>query len=338
MKIRITTGLLAASICGAANAQSGLTLYGIVDEFVQVVNTGSGYTPAMGSSGQWASRFGMKGTEDIGGGNSVQFVLENGFAPTTGALATAGTLFNRQAWVGIATAWGQFRAGRQNSPLFIDEARMDAFGASTQASGLDNMTMFSPRTSNTISYQSPDLAGLRGGVFIGLGDQGGLRGTGASYQADLTFDKGPFSAFVAAQALRNTAGAPNDWTIMSGLSYAVGKAKVYGAYTREKWSDLAIDSSTYGVSVGYNINPFNYVALGWAQLTDFTSSGNGARQLSGMYLYSLSKRTSVYAAVSFLQNRGHAEYKLAGAGNAGMPLAYPGADARGGQVGLVHRF
>ncbi|CAB3808891.1 Outer membrane porin protein 32 [Pararobbsia alpina] len=76
---------LACSKC--AMAQESITMYGLLDEFAQYVNTGKGFTAAMGSSGQWGSRFGVKGTEDIGGGNRVNFVLENGFNPTDGSLA-----------------------------------------------------------------------------------------------------------------------------------------------------------------------------------------------------------------------------------------------------------
>jgi predicted porin len=337
-KIRTALLVMAAGYVGSAHAQSSLTLYGIVDEFVQYVDTGSGYTAAMGSSGQWASRFGLRGKEDLGDGYAVNFVLENGFVPSTGALATSGSLFNRQAWVGLSSDWGQVRVGRQNSPLFIDEGRMDAFGAVTQASGLDNITTYEIRTSNTISYLSPSFHGLKGGIYLGLGNAGGLRQAGASYQFDVTYDQGPFSAFVAGQALHNTEGAATDRTILSGVSYAIGQFTVYGAYTWAKWDELALDANTYGVSVGYTINPLNYVALGWAQLTDRTSAGNGARQFSLMYNHDVSKRTSFYAAASFLQNRGKASYTLAGAANAGLPLAYSGADARGVQVGLVHRF
>lgn len=340
MKIR-TTICIAAAAAGYADvvhAQANLTLYGIVDEFVQYVDTGKGYTAAMGSSGQWASRFGLKGSEDIGGGNAVNFVLENGFLPTTGAFATSGSLFNRQAWVGLSGNWGQVRAGRQNSPLFIDEGRMDAFGAVTQASGLDNITTYGIRTSNTVSYISPSFYGLKGSVFVGLGNAGGLRSAGSSYQFDVTYDHGPFSAFVAGQALHNTANVATDRTILSGVSYALGSFTFYGAYTWAKWDELALDANTYGLSVGYQINPSNYVAAGWAQLTDRTSAGDSARQFSVLYTYTVSKRTNLYGAVSFLQNHGRADYTLAGAANAGLPLAFNGANARGIQLGIVHRF
>ena len=57
-----------------------------------------------------------------------------------------------------------------------------------------------------------------------------------------------------------------------------------------------------------------------------------------MYEYDLSKRTSFYGALSYLRNRKQAGYTLAGAANPGLPLAYPGANARGVQLGIVHRF
>ena len=97
-----------------AFAQDNVTLYGLIDEFAQYVNTGNGYTAALGSSGQWGSRFGLKGSEDIGGGQKVIFDLENGFNPNDGTLAESNSMFNRQAWVGLSLgSVGAGAAGRQ---------------------------------------------------------------------------------------------------------------------------------------------------------------------------------------------------------------------------------
>lgn len=82
----------------------------------------------------------------------------------------------------------------------------------------------------------------------------------------------------------------------------------------------------------------NSVALGYAYLHDQSSQGNNADQLGLMYAYDLSKRTSFYSALSCLRNRNQAGYTLAGAANPGLLLAYPGANARGVQIGIVHRF
>ncbi|CAN0618842.1 Porin [Burkholderia multivorans] len=328
--------LLGAS--GTASAQQGVTLYGVIDEFAQYVNTGNGYTAAIGSGGQWGSRFGVKGAEDIGNGQKIEFDLENGFNPNDGTLAQSGSLFNRQAWVGVAGQWGKVRVGRQNSPLFYDQGGQDAFGGATQASGMDNLTVFAYRTSNTVSYMSPEIAGFQAGLYFGFGDAGGVRSAGSSKQFDVTYEHGPFAAFVAGQWLRNAAATTTDRTIMAGASWAIGKATVYGGFSSVKWDDIGIDSRVYGLSVKYQINAANVVGLGYAYLHDQSSQGNNAEQLGMMYEYSLSKRTNMYGALSFLRNRNQAGYTLAGAANPGLPLAYPGADARGAQVGIVHRF
>ncbi|MCG3102372.1 porin, partial [Enterobacter sp. DRP3] len=89
--LRFTVAVACLAGSGAALAQDGVTLYGVIDEFAQVVNTGNGYTAAIDSGGQWGSRFGLKGGEDIGGGQKIEFALENGFNPTDGSLASAGT-------------------------------------------------------------------------------------------------------------------------------------------------------------------------------------------------------------------------------------------------------
>ncbi|MFM0290755.1 porin [Paraburkholderia megapolitana] len=341
MNRRLPAVLLALSVCSmplAAHAESSVTLYGIVDEFFQYVNTGNGYTPAIGSSGQWASRIGLRGSEDIGGGNRINFDLQNGFNPNDGTFASPGTMFNRQAWVGMSGAWGEVRAGRQNSPLFNDQGGLDAFGAATQASGFSNMMTFTVRTSNTLSYTSPTLAGLQFSIYAGFGDAGGLRSAGSSYQADVTYTNGPFSAIAAAQAVKNADGSATDRTAEVGASYQIGKTTLFAGWSGSKWLDIGLDVNVYGVSALYQITPASGFALGYTYLHDETGAGNNAAQFGALYTYTISKRTNIYSALSFLQNRGQAAYRLAGSANAGLPLAYPGADARGFQLGVVHRF
>lgn len=339
MKKTVTLSTAAlALLTQTAHAQDGVTFYGLIDEFAQYVNTGNGYTAALGSSGQWGSRFGLKGKEDLGGGQTLSFVLENGFNPTDGTLATSGSLFDRQAWVGLSGNWGEVRVGRQNSPLFNDQGTQDAFGGVTQASGMDNLTVFSFRTSNTVSYVTPEFAGLQAGVYLGFGNAGGLRAAGSSQQFDVTYEHGPFNAFVAGQWLKDSDGSATNRTIMAGVSYAIGRATLFGGYSDMKWPDLALNAYTTGLSAKYQFNATNTLAFGYAMLRDRTSQGNNADQLGLMYEYDLSKTTNLYGALSFLRNRNEAAYTLAGAANAGLPLAYPGANARGVQIGIVHRF
>ncbi len=335
---RLTFALAAGLLPLVAHADSSVTLYGIIDEFFQYVNTGNGYTAAIGSSGQWASRIGLRGHEDIGGGNYVSFDLQNGFNPNDGSFATPGSMFSRQAWIGLGGNWGELHVGRQNSPLFNDQGGLDAFGAATQASGFSNMETYAVRTSNTVSYTSPSLSGLQFSVYVGFGDAGGLRSGGASYQADVTYARGPFSAIAAAQAVRSADNSTLDRTAEVGAGYQIGKTTVYLGWSGAKWADIGLDVNIYGISALYQVTPAQALSLGGTYLHDETGQGANARQIAALYTYTFSKRTSLYGALSFLQNRGDASYRLAGSANAGLPLAYPGADARGFQLGMVHRF
>src|SRR5260370_22704250 len=109
--------LLAAA--GAVRAQGSVTLYGTLDTSIEVTNPGNGWTARMDSGAYRGSRFGLRGNEPIGDGTSVIFDLESGFGSNNGALDTAGTLFNRQAWIRLARPWGETRFGPTDSPRYI---------------------------------------------------------------------------------------------------------------------------------------------------------------------------------------------------------------------------
>ena len=63
------------------------------------------------------SLIGFKGQEDLGSGYFAKFALESGFVGDTGTLTQDGRMFGRQAWVGLTTPYGEFRLGRQGSPM-----------------------------------------------------------------------------------------------------------------------------------------------------------------------------------------------------------------------------
>lgn len=79
------------------SAQSAVTLYGAIDTSIEVTNPGAGYVARMDSGAYRGSRFGVRGAEDIGGGNKILFDLENGFSSADGMVAVNNTIFNRQA-------------------------------------------------------------------------------------------------------------------------------------------------------------------------------------------------------------------------------------------------
>ena len=134
MKSTKIIAAIACSFCGSVVA-SDVSVYGMVDAYVQLYNGGNGTVVDLGSGGKGGSRVGIKGTEDLGGGTSVFFRLENGFFVDNGTNTTAaqpeGWAFQREAVLGIRnTDWGTFSFGRQYTLNFGGIAQFDAFACS----------------------------------------------------------------------------------------------------------------------------------------------------------------------------------------------------------------
>ncbi|WP_345816701.1 porin (plasmid) [Paraburkholderia sp. PREW-6R] len=161
--------MVAVAACGLfsqlAAAQSSVTLYGILSEGVQYLSNSGGHSLVRLASGtNQNTRWGLRGTEDLGGGLSAIFTLENGFDLTSGALQQGGRLFGRQAFVGLqSTTYGTFTMGRQydffwdNLLQFQQAAVLGDYGVHIG----DNDNMFGGfRYNNTVKYVSPTWNGL----------------------------------------------------------------------------------------------------------------------------------------------------------------------------------
>ena len=91
-----------------------MTLYGIIDEGLLFNNNAGGkHLYSMASGVMQGSRFGLRGTEDLGGGLKAIFTLENGFDVNSGKLGQGGLMFGRQAYVGLSSQYGTVTLGRQ---------------------------------------------------------------------------------------------------------------------------------------------------------------------------------------------------------------------------------
>ncbi len=192
------------------------------------------------------SRWGVRGAEDSGGGNRILFELENGFSSADGTLATSNTIFNRQAWVG---AWGEVRAGRQYSPIYIPfKGQLDAFGAGIITSGLNNLSKITPYQSNAITYLSPCVYGVSMTLQAALRD-GSTDGNGL----DGDYRHGPFCVLYAHQ---QTNGDGILRSNLGGASYTYGKLTGFLAFFN---GDGASVSALYAfapdlrVSLGYTV-------------------------------------------------------------------------------------
>src|SRR5579863_4400211 len=202
---------LALATCGlamGAHAQSSVTLYGTVDAGV-VYTTNQQTTLANGSANGHAnyqlaggnlvpSRWGLTGAEDIGGGTTVNFTLENSFLIGNGALLQSNTLFNRNAWVGLSNGtYGALSFGRQYDP-FSDY--MGAYASSNNWATLygshfgdvDNLNE-AFNFNNSLKFTSADFSGLTFGGTFSFGGQAGNFGARRGYSLAAAYNHGPFS-------------------------------------------------------------------------------------------------------------------------------------------------
>ncbi|MFM0005122.1 porin [Paraburkholderia dipogonis] len=191
MKIKHGLTMVAAAMAAHnANAQSSVTLYGLLDLGVTYVN--SAQTSRSGShlngasqialtdghaTGLSGSRWGLRGTEDLGGGLKAIFVLENGFMANSGALAQGGSEFGRQVYVGLSSNAGTVTVGRQYDPLvdFVQPLAASGQWAGYMGSHpdeLDNLTNTN-RINNSIKVVTPNYRGFSMGALYSFGGVAG---------------------------------------------------------------------------------------------------------------------------------------------------------------------
>jgi predicted porin len=187
MKKSLLAVAVAAALPALAHAQSSVTLYGILDASVEYSDDQSnaslqpsttvpgGQTAVLGDSGlkvnsgtQSGSRFGIRGVEDLGGGLQAVFTLEHGLNVDTGSNADANKFWNRQAFVGLNSRFGQLTIGRQYSPIFWALLPADFAGytfynnwAAFTGTNASIGTVQGPfRIDNSLAYKSPTFGGL----------------------------------------------------------------------------------------------------------------------------------------------------------------------------------
>lgn len=266
---------LLGALCLPAMAEPSVTLYGLL-------SAGLGYTTHQGSGKTWDilsgtnqnPRWGLKGQEDLGGGLSSIFQLENGFNLTTGSLSQNGRIFGRQAWVGLRDrTYGTLTLGRQY------DAMHDYIGpiiiASNGVNIGDNDNGYNDiRVQNSVKYVTPDMQGLRATAVYGFSDTSDMSDNNA-YSFGVGYTDGPlrwsavWERFNNPYSSTNSTGAiANDYasslllfTKSENGSYAKRQttAGTGGFYTigRAQWAALVTDVR-YDYLDGTTLNMQNY--------------------------------------------------------------------------------
>ncbi len=258
MKKQILASAVAAAFATGAFA-ANISLYGVVDTGFQYsycddTEEGNFSAYSMSSGISSASRWGIKGVEELGNGYSVSFDLQSGFNSDDGTLGHDGRLFGREARLTVAGPFGELSFGRMGSltsgagtyDIFMGTADVFDGGWATGAKAIGGTNFFSDvgRCDNMITYATPNVAGFKGYAQYSFkvddvneaknfGTEG--RNSAKRYLGfGLTYENGPFAGVMVYDMVLNGTEdelAPKDGRAFSvGASYDFNVAKVFAAY------------------------------------------------------------------------------------------------------------
>ncbi|WP_028219668.1 porin [Paraburkholderia oxyphila] len=192
-------GIAAGMLASHSAFASSVILYGVLDDSLLYVSNAGGHPLfAASSGGRGSSKWGMLGTEDLGGGTQAYFRLESGFDTNTGKLGQNGALFGRYAIVGLSdNKYGSIQLGRQYEllPLYLNpQAASITFGGGLAAHAGDTDNVYGTyQLNNVIRYESPKIAGVTVSALFSPGGVPGSFSTGRAYEFGFKGDFGGLS-------------------------------------------------------------------------------------------------------------------------------------------------
>ncbi len=290
---------LLAGVASSAHAQSSVTLYGLIDAGISYVNHskspgGSDSLIKYDDGVAQGSRWGLRGTEDLGGGLKALFVLENGFNTGNGTMGQNNSLFGRQAYAGLSkNGLGSLTFGRQYAFTTDYLGANYSTGGQTVAGNyayhvndIDQLT--SSRINNAVKFSSANLAGFTFGAMYGFSNQAGAfagapsTGSGASaaagssraYSFGANYAAGPFSVGAAFTDIHYPGQATQPFT-----------TSLFGVATGSSGSQIR-DLRAYGVGGRYTLGQATLWAL-WTNTrldpTAGTATTYNAYEIGGKY-------------------------------------------------------
>jgi predicted porin len=334
---------IAALAAVSAFAQSSVTLYGRVDAglFSQktetlnaagvlggVRQTGINNGSAVGLTG---SRWGMRGTEDLGGGLKAGFKIENRFnldngagtqnlpattitpaTPTAPAVTAPGAplLFGGEAFLSLSGGFGTVKVGRiftafdDLRAIAISKNNFDAAWTPVADAYNAGVAGYAARGDNAIKYESPSFGGISGALMYAFGEnKTATLKAGSQLSAHVKYANGPLVVGLGLQNDRAGNGAKaREYTALSA-AYDLGVVALSGGFNTSK-QDFAVGSgkdSDREFSLGVTM-PLGAAAVsaGYASSTGKSTGVAAKEKGSGFGLsatYSLSKRTTLYTGI-----------------------------------------
>jgi predicted porin len=370
VKKKIIAAATIATIAGTAHAQSSVTLYGLIDAGISYVNNSTQTASKPGSKlfkyddgVAQGSRWGLRGTEDLGGGLKALFVLENGFNSGTGTLGQGSSEFGRQAYVGISSDYlgGNYSNGGNTV----------AGNYGYHINDVDQLT--SSRISNSVKFTSANFAGLQFGALYGFSNQAGAFSGAAgsssrAYSFGANYATGPFSVGAAYTDIRFPAAASPaafstnlaNLTIGSttnpvrdlhtagvGGRYILGPATLWALWTNTHIEPITGAQATfnaYEAGGKYAFTPALTAGLGYTYMNVTDGYKGHWNQIDASIDYALSKRTDVYLLSVYQKAGGNNGTTQVQAQIGDSASSYFGTSGTGStdqvavRVGIRHKF
>jgi predicted porin len=245
--IKTTVLVLAAGAlsCSAALAQTNVQFYGSIDEGLDYVSNAAGKSlEAVNAGKRSPDRFGVRGTEALGGGTSAFFRIESGFNSDLGTQANPSKLFNRYAQVGLADSrWGTLTLGRMPDFAYdyvgILNNSVPGISWAYSPGNLDNLANIFG-IDNAVRYETPVMGGLQLGVMNGFGEDPTNFSHSRIYSAGFRY-LGPALKLAGSYSMFHNRTA--DLKSIFGVTNVLGQSLTSAPFNADRFSTVVLGAS-----------------------------------------------------------------------------------------------
>jgi predicted porin len=351
-------------------AGGSFRIYGDVDEYVNYMRSSSGARiKALQDGAILRSRLGFTGSKDFGSGVAGNFTLETGLNATNGTqadqananttgLTTSGRLFDRQAWAGVSSPYGEFRVGRQNTDIqsqgnYIDYTQRN-LGSVVNSFGVPS------RYDGDFAYLSPRVSGVQVVAHMAVG--GGGQQTTSTFnqrvaQLRVDYAAGPVRVAYSGLVAKAANGAVHGNQVYYHNVYANydwGQGTVYAVYVHSNNGGGALSNTggnevgnipavlpgtnatvttaydIYQLSADYRVTSTLRLGGLYGKIKDAQNSSGSATGWSVGAFWQAMSNLTLYSLVDQMDNSANASFGLAG--SAGLTKNFSGANLTGRQI------
>ena len=350
---------------------NSFTFYGDADQFFNTMRANGKTINAVNDGALLKSRVGLVWNHDAGEGYKLTAQLEQALNFQNGNNTDTSRLFDRQAWAGLSTPYGEIRVGRQNTAILYIGNYVD-YTERTMGSVVNDFGVPS-RFDGDIAYIAPRIGGLQFQIHdaVGASNQTLVAGQSADQslmygnvaQIALDYLNGPWRVGYAGIRGRSTVGAGDVYYHDVYGNYDYGRGTIYANFVRSNNeggplpgaggsvvggnSNLAVKQPSdyydiYQLSADYRVSPTLRVGALYGWIRNSTNSSKDATGASiGAYWDAITNLT-LYGLVDELKNSSQASFGFAD--SAGSPYKnfvasdLMGQNVTGVQLGALYRF